>query len=185
MSSFNLTTEKLRAMYTEALFVWSKVIPEEHYILATRYKWVPELSKTPVKAGECDYSAKVIRVSAVFAAEVGEQETMNTVLHETLHIFFPKAGHKNEWQNYARIFNTDPAMASYREQYGCIKRTYTSDKKVTYLYSIYCNSCSTLVDRLQRRGKSIGIIQNCKLKKKKSPYYCGICKSHDLEVIKH
>lgn len=171
-------------MYEEALTLLTLFVPQEEYdAIADANLWTIQLTNAQKRSGCCHYTKRQISISAYIASFRGEQATMNTMIHEVMHIFSPTHGHKGEWKKYAHAFNTLDITKHYREAYGTINRTYNSAAvEKTYKYLIRCHGCDKVLAKRMKRGKMIIAIEAARKNKKTVPYSCGLCLSSDLRV---
>ena len=136
----NLTQSKLLSMANEA----------EKIVSATLNKEVPkikyELSNTKNIGGTANKRKSLIQVSKYVASHRDENETMNTLIHEILHIIADhKDGHTGKWKLYANKFN----RTEMAKKYGNITRCYTptESQKQEYKFVLKCKGCRDEIGR--------------------------------------
>lgn len=155
--NMNLTITKLKELSDKALDIVEDVFGER--IEVSEFK----INDSKTSAGFARYSDSSITISEYVMHFRTEDECVNTLVHEILHIKNPYDGHKNGWKVDSAIFN----KSKYVETYGEITRLYnpSSEQLDKCKYQVICCDCGYLISR-ERMSKVV---------KYPSLYKCGVC----------
>lgn len=157
---------KLNEMYNESIRIWGEVIGKQ---VKTRYKLV--ISDTKRKYGVCKHRLHEIHLSEYALSAMPPEKTMNTLLHEVLHMIFPGEGHKGNWLKYSNKFN----KTNYSKLYGEIKRTTEHSEELKE--KIKQDSKYLIVCTNKNCGIEFHRLKESKLVTHTEKYHCGTCGS--------
>lgn len=156
----DLTQAKLNEMAIEAI----KMIEETTgRTCPTDPQITFKINHTKNIAGRANKNKLTVELSDVVAKYRSELDTMNTLVHEILHIVSKERGHKGDWKYLASLFN----KSHYAKEFGEVTRTYKANEEQleAYKYIVECESCHHKYHR-QKLTKVVTHPER---------YTCGVC----------